>query len=108
MNDFTKEELIILFTELNITIRNWGDAKEYKDYPRLKDKIQSMIGNYPECKHLWVRGKCHDCGIERKCEHESDGHTYYKSGVKCTDFLTYASSESPCYLKCKKCGELYR
>jgi hypothetical protein len=94
MNDFTKEELIILFTELNITIRNWGDAKEYKDYPRLKDKIQSMIGNYPECKHLWVRGKCHDCGIERKCEH--DGSIVSMDGPNSINW------------QCKKCGEFYR
>lgn len=49
MNDFTKEELTILFLELNIAIRHWGEAEEYKDYPILKDKIQSMIDNY--CEH---------------------------------------------------------
>lgn len=57
MNEFTKEELIVLFLELNIAIRNWGDTKEYKDYPKLKDKIQSMIDNYT-------------------CKHESDGNIY--------------------------------
>ncbi len=54
MNDLTKEELTILFLELNIAIRNWGEAKEYKDYPRLKDKLQSMIDNY--CDHEWHPG----------------------------------------------------
>ena len=55
MNDFTKEELTILFLELNIAIRNWGEAKEYKDYPRLKNKIQSMIDNY--CDDPWKTRK---------------------------------------------------
>jgi hypothetical protein len=45
--------------------------------------------------------------IDNDCEHESDGYSYYKNGIKCTDFLTYASSESPCLLKCKKCMELF-
>ncbi len=49
MNDFTKDELIVLFLELNIAIRHWGDAEEYKDYPKLRAKIQSMIDNYCEC-----------------------------------------------------------
>ena len=52
MNDFTKEELAMLVLELNIAIRNWGEAKEYQDYPRLKNKIQSMIDNY--CEHEWI------------------------------------------------------
>ena len=58
MNDFTKEELKILFLELNIAIRHWGDAKEYKDYPMLKDKIQTMIDDY--CEHERSSG-CLDC-----------------------------------------------
>ena len=49
MNDFTKEELTILFLELRIAIRNWGHTEDLKDYPKLKDKIQSMIDNY--CDH---------------------------------------------------------
>ncbi len=51
MNEFTKEELTILFLELNIAIRNWGGEKEFNDYSNLKDKIQSMIDNY--CEHEW-------------------------------------------------------
>lgn len=38
MNDFTKEKLKTLFLKLNIAIRNWEDAPEYKHYPKLKDK----------------------------------------------------------------------
>jgi hypothetical protein len=65
MNDFTKEELKILFLELNIAIRHWGDAKEYKDYPILKDKIQNMIDNY--CKHE-SDGKVYELQPEYKCK----------------------------------------
>lgn len=54
MNEFTKEELKILFLELNIAIRNWGESKDLKNYPKLKDKIQSMIDNY--CEHEWYKG----------------------------------------------------
>ncbi len=65
MNDFTKEELTILFLELNIAIRHWGEAPEYKDYSKLKDKIQSMIDDY--CDHKNTRNgdpclECCDCG----------------------------------------------
>jgi len=61
MNDFTKEELIALFLEINIAIRHWGDAEEYKNYPKLRDKIQSMIDNYCdlECNN-------HDC-LDKVC-----------------------------------------
>jgi hypothetical protein len=52
MNDFTKDELKIIFLEINIAISNWGED-EYKDYPKLKSKIQSMIDNYcdNQCSH---------------------------------------------------------
>ena len=80
MNDFTKEELERILDVLDI---NPWDLNEV-----LMSKIQSLIDNY--------------------CEHETDGYTYYKSGDKCTDFLTYASSDSPCFLKCKKCEKLFR
>lgn len=45
---------------------------------------------------------------EFKCEHEPDGKCYYKGGEVCTDFLMYACHDSPCFLKCRRCGELYR
>ena len=80
MNDFTKEELETINGALN---QLYDLCKE-----KLIDKIQSMIDNH--------------------CDHQSDNYTYYKSGIKCTDFLTYASHESPCFLKCIKCGELFR
>ncbi len=86
MNDFTKEELCNLMD----ACMYWFECPDngiMKEAHELVGKIQSMIDNY--------------------CEHESDGHTYYKSGIKCTDFLTYACSESPCLLKCKKCSELF-
>lgn len=57
-------------------------------YDGLLNKIQAKIDNY--------------------CKHESDTYTYYKNGDRCTDFLTYASHDSPCFLKCKKCRIFYR
>lgn len=87
MNNFTKEELELL---KNYIYRNYKELPE-KYWPKedydLFIKLQTMIDNY--------------------CEHESDGYAYYKSGVKCSDFLLYASSESACMLKCKKCLELF-
>lgn len=88
MNDFTKEELTILFLELNIAIRHWGEAKEYKNYPVLRDKLQSMINNY--------------------CEHEPDGNSYcpglYK---KLTSGLNLSSTDLLRFKKCIKCEEFY-
>ena len=78
MNDFTKEELMHL---------SYLVSSVPMDDFLLLYKIQSLIDNY--------------------CEHESDGYAYYKSGTKCTDFLMYASSESPCLLKCTKCSRLF-
>ncbi len=83
MNDFTKEELQHIYDGL------WMLGKlgwEKTDLTYCK-KIGAMIDNH--------------------CEHESDGYVYYKSGVKCTDFLIYVSSDSPCLLKCKKCSQLF-
>ena len=87
MNDFTKEELEKLRDGLNYAVGNPYGFTADSIYP-LYDKIKSLIENY--------------------CEHESDEHCYYPDGIKCTDFLTYACSESPCFLKCKKCKELYK
>jgi len=86
MNDFTKEELELIAecVEADFYRTNWARTM----YDLLITKIQSMIDDY--------------------CEHESDEHCYYPDGIKCTDFLTYACSESPCFLKCKKCKELYK
>lgn len=84
MNEFTLqelEEIIYLIQERESLYGAYGRCN-------LHDKVLNMIDNY--------------------CEHESDGYCYYKSGIKATDFLAYASSESACYLKCKKCMELYK
>ncbi len=89
MNDFTKDELTILFLELNIAIRNWGEAKELNGYPKLQEKIQSMIDELIEqepCIHYWIaeqaelllpgydapltptlnRIKCSMCGVSKE------------------------------------------
>ena len=90
MNEFTKDELLCL-----------------RDCMRMADK-SNFSPDDPEwdCSIYGVRDKIQSM-IDKYCEHESDGCTYYKSGIKCTDFLDYASSESPCLLKCKKCSELF-
>ncbi len=86
MNDFTKDELRMIAACVLPSPKEyfmWTDAQK-----SLHDKVMAMIDNY--------------------CEHETDGYTYYSSGERCTDFLTYACSDSPCFLKCKKCEELFR
>lgn len=86
MNNFTKDELSTIdYLIDSYCVHSWVPEGAYG---ALKTKIQSMIDNY--------------------CAHESDEHCYYPDGIKCTDFLTYACSESPCFLKCKKCKELYK
>lgn len=92
MNNFTIEELKFILAILD----EWYEvhySKETKEDNILyrscciSDKLQSMLDNY--------------------CEHESDGYCYYKSGTRCTDFLLYASPDSACLLKCKKCNKLF-
>ena len=116
MIDFTKEELrlmIMLITELKL------DSTQPPCVDELKDKIQSMIDNYStedcqpivnkECQHLWVRGKCHDCGIEKVCEHESDGKNYCPNLYNKIIYGKELTEEDTTRLyKCKKCGEFYR
>lgn len=85
MNDFTKEELKLLFDSLISLAYN----PEPDILQPLKDKLYNMIDSYCE-------------------QHENDGYSYYKSGIKCTDFLMYASHDIACFLKCVKCGKLYQ
>lgn len=88
MNDFTKEELEEIEDGLILSLQQPHCDSTWANSVRdLRKKIQSMIDNY--------------------CEHESDGYTYYKGGDRCTDFLVYACNDSPCLLKCKKCGKLF-
>lgn len=71
MNDFTKEELLILNLELETRIANAKILKVPDHVVKLKDKIQSMIDSY--CEHVFlthpVKGfpmerevKCNKCG----------------------------------------------
>lgn len=79
MNDFTKEELQILFLEMNISINRHKDLiKVALSYQSLKDKIESMIDDY--CEHDWKKGvhlfndiyctKCPKHFEVTNCEHE--------------------------------------
>lgn len=70
MNDFTKEELQIIFLEMNISINRHKDLlKVAPSYQALRDKIESMIDNY--CDHDWNETfsereyfRCSKCGDE--------------------------------------------
>lgn len=48
MNDFTKEELLILHLELSITIEAAKILKVPSHVIALRDKLQSLIDNYPD------------------------------------------------------------
>ena len=81
----------------------WDDDKLY---PTKQALIESQITYWQsllepkECQHLWVRGKCYDCGIDKECQHESDRESFVKeNGVP--PGLTAR-------FKCKKCGEFYK
>ncbi len=86
MNEFTKQELISL--EDALYSKTAEEMPDWLNKSPLLIKLRDMIDSY--------------------CEHESDDYTYYKDGTRCTDFLTYACHDSPCFMKCKKCQELYR
>ena len=130
MNDFTKEEL----KEMLVLIHDRRNSlADFLPINALVLKINRLIETYdkPEycehsgvrldkCIHLWVRGKCHDCGVEKEeckhdgsvskaidniglgryvgeCQHESDGKAYTVSCLSEVDIS-----------KCVKCGEFYR
>lgn len=57
MNEFTKQELEFIWQKL--ATANY-DNTEMHDLP---NKVCSMIDSY--CDHLWVRGKCFECGKEK-------------------------------------------
>ena len=62
MNDFTKEELEHICQFFNIAIE---DFREPDSTYELRDKIQSMIDNYPECEHEsegMILYLCKNCG----------------------------------------------
>ncbi|HAU1312533.1 TPA: hypothetical protein F8R99_14200 [Legionella pneumophila] len=68
MNDFTKEELQIIFLEMNISINRYGGIlKVAESYIDLRDKVESMIDNH--CEHEWQHGGA-DCIVCTKCEKE--------------------------------------
>lgn len=54
MNDFTKEELGIIFLDININIKKAERTglKVSPSYEALKDKVEAMIDNY--CEHHWA------------------------------------------------------
>ena len=65
MNDFTKEELELLYRHMVLTV-NWNTLLSEKDNA-VMDKIDSMIVNYCEHKktvpNYDCKTQCEDCGI---------------------------------------------
>lgn len=64
-----------------------------------------------ECKHLWNRGTCFDCGAEKECRHKPDIQSN-QSQVDVDGCQHESASEAclsnPPWYKCLKCGEFYR
>ena len=62
MNDFTKEELINIYNAACYELHHGCPPIELE---HVKDKIQSMIEDYNECKHTLTMTdtfvKCQDC-----------------------------------------------
>lgn len=72
MNDFTKEELLIILDDVSASINRTHKPSLF--YRRLRDKIQSMIDNYCDCKIIKtmkdidgteIVDYCANCGKQR-------------------------------------------
>lgn len=66
MNDFTKEELLIILDDVNSGISRSGFAAT-RFYISISDKIQSLIDNYPEpqcpsAHEFYEKLVCEQCG----------------------------------------------
>ena len=62
MNEFTKDELCILFKCVRLSERDYGECS---DLDNVKFKIQSMIDNYCEHENAgqdYSCNRCWDCG----------------------------------------------
>lgn len=63
MNDFTKEELNIIYLDMTIYAKkNVPPLKEASSHLDLKNKIQSLIDNY--CEHEW-ENICCQCTLDK-------------------------------------------
>lgn len=65
MNDFTKEELLIILDDVNSGISRSGFAAT-RFYISISDKIQSLIDNYcepcPSAHEFYEKLVCEQCG----------------------------------------------
>lgn len=92
MNDFTKDELCIIY---NFFERHKQDSYDDCRYSGLLNKIQSLIENY--CEH-------------EECQHESDGKYYLRTEktILQSEYLDGELNFNNSEYKCKKCGEFYK
>ncbi len=71
MNDFTKEELIML---KRLTLQHFNQFRQNSDCIELLSKIQPMIDNYCEhdtedlVYHQWFDSEKHNCKLCIKCK----------------------------------------
>lgn len=67
MNDFTKEELIIIHLDICTYLNMYPMLKSPQHHIDLRDKVKSMISNY--CEHEKVvpnydcKTECNECGV---------------------------------------------
>jgi len=63
MNDFTKEELLIIHLDMCTYVEQNKILKESPSHRALRDKVESMIDNY--CEHkIVINTECPMCGSE--------------------------------------------
>ncbi len=106
--DPDRQQYYVLFPNIGCYWMNEDDI-----YPTREALIQSQIDYWQSlsedkpCEHLWVRGKCHDCGAVKICEHEPDNRYHYEfaGGHFDLDYKSNNSLNEVC--KCIKCEEYY-
>jgi hypothetical protein len=95
MNDFTKEELEIIYQDMTIHAKKATPLCEPQSHLNLRNKIMILINNY--CNH-------------EECKHEfrsEPDELPLAQTVCCGQELEYTNTtwSTP---KCHKCGEFYR
>lgn len=89
MNDFTKEELEIIYLDMTVYAKKATPLNESPSHLDLRNKIQSLINDY--CEH--------------ECIHESDGYDYFR--IAEDELLLDVLKARKNQFKCKKCQRIY-